>query len=78
MCSGGQLCRSLMGPLLPEFRNAHTTGVKDFTCSGSLFAYSLLEAAPKPITEFPPHFVTNRVSLTIEKPDAALALGNDQ
>ena len=78
MRSDGQLCCSLIRPLLPEFRNAHTTVVKDFMCNGSLFTYSLLEVAPEPITELSLYFITNRGSMAVEKPDAALALSNDQ
>ena len=77
-CSDGQLCRSLIGPLLLKFRNTRITVVKDFTCGSSLVAYSLLKVAPEPITELSPHVIPNRGSMMVEKPDAALALGNNQ
>ena len=78
MCSDGQLCHSLIGPLLLKFRNARITVVKDFTCGSSLVAYSLLKVVPEPITKLSLHVVPNRGSMTVEKPDAALALGNNQ
>ena len=74
MRSEGQLCRSLISPLLLEFCNSDATVVKDFLCCSSLFAYSLFEAAPKPISEAMPHFVTNDSCMMVKKPDAASAL----
>jgi len=46
--------------------------------AGSLVAYSLLEAAPEPITELSPRFIANCGSMTVEEPDVVLVLGNDQ
>ena len=74
MCSEGQLCHSLISPLLLEFRNADTTVIENLLYHGSLFAYSLFEAAPKPISEVAPHFVTNDSCMMVEKPDTASAL----
>jgi len=64
----------LISPLLLEFWNADTTVIENLLCHGSLFAYSLFEAVPKPISEVAPHFVTNDSCMMVEKPDMASAL----
>ena len=61
------MCRSLISPLLLEFWNADTTVIENLLYHGSLLAYSLFEAAPKPISEVAPHFVTNDSCMMVEK-----------
>ena len=72
------MCLPLIGPLFLKLRNSHTAVVENFLHGGTLFAYTLLETAPKPISKLPAHFVTSDCHMVINEPDAALTLSNNE